>query len=319
MHYPETYLDLLRRYGEPIESLVQPLSGFATVYPPVGFLAWPFGDVGNGDFDGYYWPIGREARQPVVAQMSHDYWALNPTASSVEALIGFGSYSHLREQLGFSAVPTPRNPLECFGSIEAWASYVSARLEIDPHSPHYLVARADVAVAQNEPDRAVSLYQQAVEWLPEYTAAHYGLAVLSRRQRRPAEVVRWCLEAVRSPLAFRGASFWAETCLPLEYVNRDDYRRKCLHWLGQAKPADAGEFERDPLFRERHRLTFATGVTTNDDFLIYQDAVAEYLALGQPLVAIRLAMLYGELISAEATPFRERYGFTLDGHRDWLV
>lgn len=316
MHVPQTYFDICRRLDQPAESPVRPVEDFELAYPPVGFAPC-LGGIGNGDEYGFYWPVGREADPPVVAFMSHDAWALIPVASSIEGLDALGEHSELAFMLGRPDPLDEEN--EDDEVVRDFAGSVAWRLALDPGSPYLQVANADVAVARNELDRAETLYRQAVERLPEYTAAHYGLAVLSRRQRKPSEVVRWCLEAVRSPLAFRGASFWADTALPPEYVNRDDYRRKCLHWLQQAKPTDADDFESDPLFRERHRLTFATGVATNDDFLIYQDAVAEYLTLGQPLIAVRLTMLYGELMAAEVTPFQERCGFTFDGHRDRLA
>jgi tetratricopeptide (TPR) repeat protein len=196
---------------------------------------------------------------------------------------------------------------------------LAQRLSLDGRSPYLLVANADVALAGHDLPRAESLYLRAVEVLPEYTAAHYGLVVLYRRQRRPDQAVRWLLEAIRSPLAFRGASFWAETYLPLEHVNREDYRRKCLLWLQQARPEQAGEWAGDPLFQIRHRLTFAYGVTNNDDYLLYDEAIEAYLQQGRGADAVRLAVVYGELMMSETTPFRERYGFTLTGYRQRLL
>src|SRR5262249_45771234 len=131
------------------------------------------------------------------------------------------------------------------------------QLALDPKSPFYLVANADEAVGQGLLDRAEDLYLQALAILPEYTAAHFGLVTVYRRSRRAHEAARWMLEAIRSPLCFQGASFWVESNLPPDAVNRADYRRKCLHWLRQTKPADAQAIANDPLFQAREKLTFA--------------------------------------------------------------
>jgi hypothetical protein len=57
--------------GTPIKTRVHSL-----VYPPIGFF--PFAGTGNGDYHGFYWPIGREERPPLVAYSSHDAYALIP-------------------------------------------------------------------------------------------------------------------------------------------------------------------------------------------------------------------------------------------------
>jgi hypothetical protein len=322
MHLPATYARLLDRWGTPAEQEVRPVPDYGLVYPPVGFLEWSIGQVGNGDCYGYYWPVGREDRDPVVALMSHDCGALNPIASSIEALARLGTCRDLTALLATGDFPADEedeedDAEEVDGPEEA--PDVQGRLGLDDRSPYLNVASADLALSQNDTGRAESLYLKAAEVLPEYTAAHYGLALLNRRLRRPQEAIRWMLEAIRSPLAFRGASFWASTYLPPERVNREDYRRKCLLWLQQARPEQAGAAADDPLFRARHRLTFAYGVEANDDYLIYDEAVEAYVRQGRAVDGIRLAMAYGELMMSETTPFRERCGFTLEGHRQRLL
>lgn len=194
---------------------------------------------------------------------------------------------------------------------------VSERLKKDDRSPFLLVANADASLGRNELDQAESLYRKALDELPEYTAAHYGLVVLYRRMRRPREALHWMLETIRSPACFRGASFWADEYLPAKHVNRSDFHRKCLHWLQQAKSAEGVDAE-DPLFQARQRLTFAAGVTTNDDYLVYDEAIDAYVRHGRAIDAVKLAMRYAELMMGETTPFRERYGFTMERQRTRL-
>jgi hypothetical protein len=85
--------------------------------------------------------------------------------------------------------------------------------------------------------------------------------------------------------------------------------------LQQARSDPSGLVANDPLFQARERLTFASGVTTNDDYLIYDEAVEAYMAQGKHVDGIQLAIRYGELMMGETTPFRERYSFTPIRHR----
>ena len=62
---------------------------------------------------------------------------------------------------------------------------------------------------------------------------------------------------------------------------RQDYRRKCLHWLQQAREEQAAAVRDDPLFQARQRLTFASGVPANDDHRIYDEAIDVYVEQGR--------------------------------------
>jgi hypothetical protein len=53
------------------------------VYPPVGYLRWTVLEVGNGDDYGYYWPVGREDRDPIVCATEHDAGRVVPIASTL--------------------------------------------------------------------------------------------------------------------------------------------------------------------------------------------------------------------------------------------
>jgi hypothetical protein len=50
-------------------------------------------------------------------------------------------------------------------------------------------------------------------------------------------------------------------------------------------------------------------VIARDDYLIYEDAVEEYHALGWGTRGDRMRILIGELMSGETVPFPERYGW----------
>lgn len=56
-------------------------------YPSLGFVPLLNAELGNGDYFGLYWPIGREREEPIVCDMLHDEWALKPCFSSLAKFI----------------------------------------------------------------------------------------------------------------------------------------------------------------------------------------------------------------------------------------
>jgi tetratricopeptide (TPR) repeat protein len=56
-------------------------------YPSLGFLPLWDAELGNGDYFGLYWPLGKENEDPIVCDMLHDEWALEPSFSSLEKFI----------------------------------------------------------------------------------------------------------------------------------------------------------------------------------------------------------------------------------------
>lgn len=282
----------------------------SVVYPPVGFLQWEICDVGNGDCFGYYWPVGKERDPPLVAMISHDCGALIPTTTSLETLAVLEPWQRDLQKL--RPIPEAKAKTDDPPIID-----LRERLSIDPESPFLLVANADLDLGEGNLDLAETRYLAAARQLPEYTAAHLGLVTLYRRLRKPGTAAKWMLAALRSPFCFWGASFWAETNLPNGPVNRDDYRRKCLHWLRQASATD--EISADPLYGARERLQFKSGLAVNHDYEILEGVIDEYVRHGRHLEAIHLYMLFGELMHGETTPFRERSGFTHESHRRRLL
>jgi hypothetical protein len=223
---PADYLILLEKMRLETGRVIRPVPDHAVVYPPPGFVQWPFCEVGNGDVYGYYWPLGKEDSDPIVVATSHDYSTLTPISSSIEALARIGNCPELASVLARGEYPSElsNDPEDDVSSTVNFEE----KLALDDRSPFFLVANADAAVDRNELERAESLYLRAVEVLPEYTAAHFGLVALYRRTRRQDDCIRSMLVKIRSLLCFGGASFWSDTALPTRPVNRQDYRRKCL-------------------------------------------------------------------------------------------
>ena len=93
---------------------------------------------------------------------------------------------------------------------------------------------------------------------------------------------------------------------PLAFGHFDS--AKCLEWLKRL-PIEGT----DPVLKRRDRLTFTHAAAS--DYLVYDEAIEEYHAQGLSVRAVRLRVLYGELIAAETVSFREKFAF--DWNRYW--
>jgi hypothetical protein len=309
MKLPASYDDDILGYeggyypdGSPITPRV-----YSLVYPPIGFF--PFYGIGNGDYHGFYWPIGREDGPPIVAFSSHDAGSLIPEHSDIEALY--------RCQLARS-IEGDEN-IDCYRELvkEATGKLPATHdirgishddfrelLSLDPTSSFYLCAAADVDVAKNEIDAAEQRYRQSLDQLPEYVAAHFVLAAILRRRRRIEDSTIHLRMALIGPLAFYGGSFWSDTSLPGSF--RNDWHRKALMWLQQSNLFHESLTD-DPFIKHIGALTFQTGLAENPDIGVLQVIVDEYASAGAYAEAARIWQLIGDRASCETTSFRERY------------
>jgi hypothetical protein len=74
--------------------------------PPLGFILFSEGALGNGDSFGLYWPIGKEQEEPLVAETWHDEWRVAPTYSSLRHFLT------ALERAGDEQQPQPLSPEE---------------------------------------------------------------------------------------------------------------------------------------------------------------------------------------------------------------
>lgn len=299
--------DLVDTYpdGTPITPRV-----YSLLFPPVGFF--PFYGLGNGDYYGFYWPVGRENKQPLVAFSSHDVGSIIPEYSGIEALYrcqlartcntweDVDVFRQLAEKATGRA-----SPLHLVRDLPV-DSYEDF-LAIDPDSPFFLCAAADVDVGKDRLDQAEERYRRSIELIPEYIAGHFGLACILRRLRRHKEASRHLRETLLGPTVFHGGSFWADTCLPGTF--RNDWLRKSLMWL-QRSMQGPDDTEEDPFLEAVGDLTFKTGLARNPDMDLLLDLVERYAASGRYMEAARVWQLRAERASFETSTFRERYGLT---------
>lgn len=155
-----------------------------TAYPPLGFTPFSEGALGNGDTFGLYWPIGREASEPIVVETWHDEWRLQPHFSSLAAFLQ--AYAGAQDEY----VGTPS-------------------LADDPASPRAAFLEAKELIAQRNPDAAIALLEAALALVPEYTDALVLLHGQYVRAGRIGEAVKVAIDAIISPPSFGGPPFKA--------------------------------------------------------------------------------------------------------------
>lgn len=176
-----------------------------TAYPPLGFTPFAEGALGNGDTFGLYWPIGREASEPIVVETWHDEWRLQPHFSSLAAFLQ--AYAAAEDEY----VGTPS-------------------LADDPASPRAAFLEARELIAQRNPEAAIALLEAALAIVPEYTDALVLLHGQYVRAGRIDAAVKVAIEAIISPPSFGGPPFkalqWLRT-QPLPDGEIDPIWRAC--------------------------------------------------------------------------------------------
>lgn len=150
-----------------------------TAYPPLGFTPFAEGALGNGDTFGLYWPIGREASEPIVVETWHDEWRIQPHFSSLDAFL----QAHAAAEDEYVGTPS---------------------LADDPASPRAAFLEAKELIAQRKPDAAIALLEGALAIVPEYTDALTLLHGQYVRAGRIDDAVTVAIQAIISPPSFGG-------------------------------------------------------------------------------------------------------------------
>jgi hypothetical protein len=274
--------------------------GLTYRFVPHGFLDTQMFEIGNGDTTGFYWPIGKEDAEPILCDIYHDSDQIVPVASNLEGLVRLKWQEEFDDPdavaVDIAAVLGVSLPDEVPESLSP-----DQLLELDENSPANRVAA--IEAAENDELRIAEEHlQAALQVFSEYTLAHYHLARIYRRMpSRKLDAARAMIKAL---------------CCPLAFFNVRD-RRQVLHWLQRMDGHP--ELQSDPIWARRRELTFETGVKHNDDFAIYEDAIAAYLNQGKRLEAIGLRELVGALMEREPVAFRERYNYSRGRHNKLLV
>ena len=191
-----------------------------TAYPPLGFIPFAEGALGNGDTFGLYWPIGREASEPIVVETWHDEWRLQPHFSSLAAFL----QAHAAAEDEYVGTPS---------------------LADDPASPRAAFLEARELIAQRNPEAAIALLEAALAIVPEYTDALVLLHGQYVRAGRIDAAVKIAIQAIISPPSFGGPPFkalqWLRT-QPVPDGELDPIWRACgqlsFHFGGSKENGD---------------------------------------------------------------------------------
>lgn len=238
-------------------------------YPPLGFTPFSESALGNGDSFGLYWPIGREAVEPIVVETWHDEWRIQPHFSSLAAFLrAHAQLDEDDEDGGYVDTPT---------------------LADDPASPRASFLAAKKLIAQQDSAGAIALLEAALATVPEYTDALVALHGQYVRAGRSEEAIKVAIQAIISPPSFGGP--------PL----------KALHWLRlQTQPES--EQDPIWRGCQQLSFSFG-GSKENADYPLLAAAIDTYLEQGKLRCASTLMQTYAELMSAETVSFQQRYDF----------
>lgn len=145
-------------------------------YPPVGFVPFSEGELGNGDYYGLYWSIGRETDEPIICDMLHDEWRIEPCFSSLSAC-----WPWLESNDGFRGDDEPE-PEPDFG-IEKFR-------------------QAGACLKENAVPQAIALLCEAVESVPDVSAWWTLLGSQYFRERNTGSAVEAAIGAYCANWAF---------------------------------------------------------------------------------------------------------------------
>jgi Tetratricopeptide repeat len=146
-------------------------------YPPLGFIPFSEAQMGNGDNFGLYWPVGREATEPIVVETLHDEGRIQPSFSSLTIFLHALSLSADKYVEIPSVLDDPRSPGAC---------YEAAKLQLKNQTPA----------------AAIALLETAIEILPEYTNALSLLCKLYILAGRAEDAITIAIRSIISPASF---------------------------------------------------------------------------------------------------------------------
>ena len=292
-----------------------------------GFLPLGFPQDFHGDyhFVGFYWPIGRESRDPIVCEVYYEPWDVFPIASTLPRALRllYSTFHAPNAGTGGRVDPDEDDPLDLDvrsvarrlnvdltdiqripvgdGGIPYWR--VPSAFDLlpnDTESPHLLALAALELLEAGDLAACIEHARRALEILPEYGFASYLLADALRQRGERVAAIEAMLDVMISDARFGGD------------------RATCLRWLREYGDHELPDCT-DPIWKVRHQLTFVSGVKRNDDYLLYAEAIEEYHRQGRGDRAIRLRLLVADDMCAETVSFQERYGWSFKRHREQLL
>lgn len=245
-------------------------------YLPFGFLPFQAHQLGNGDYFGFYWPVGRENSEPLIAETQHDGGLLEPGFSSLSAFL---------------------NKTRGMGEHE-WTGLPS--FEEDPDSPLTCHAKARELIAAGDFDPAVALLEKAIATLPEYTGALATLAGQYLRMRRIDDACRLAVRMTISPPFFGFGG-------PVDNIAR---------WFSRLDKGPADLAEDPIWQGRASLASIPTGGTKDSPaYPVLRNAIDTYVERGDVVPALTLMQTYSDFMNSETKSFQQRQGYDFAAHR----
>lgn len=144
-------------------------------YPSLGFVPVSEAELGNGDYYGLYWPLGKETEEPIVCDMLHDEWSLALSFSSSEKFVEYLERNDWHR--GESEVQ-------------------------DEHFAPYYYSTAKKCLSENSVESAIHFLNLAVESFPENCEYWYFLSSQLRRTGEHEKSIEAAINAFVSNWAF---------------------------------------------------------------------------------------------------------------------
>lgn len=243
---------------------------------PLGFVTFQDHALGNGDYFGFYWPIGREDAEPIIAEDQHDGGTLEPGFSN---LASFLRLTAGHDEGDWIELPT---------------------VEEDPASPLNRYRKARDLIAAGAFAEAVAELDAAIATLPEYTDALAALAGQHMRAGRLDDACRVAHQMIISPPCF---GHWRS----VQHVAR---------WFSKLEtgPADLAD-DPIWLGREKLATIPTGGTKDGPAYPVLREAIDIYVGRGDIVKALTLMQTYSDFMNGETKSFQERNGYDFGAHR----
>lgn len=233
--------------------------------------------LGNGDVFGAYWPVGREDHEPIICETFHDDGSIEPFFSSLSTFLAAAGSNYQ----WFEAAPT---------------------LEDDPASPWALLRAARPLQRPETVPKAIALLERAVEIMPEYGEAQRMLSSLYFRTQDYEKSLGASLQGFLASPSFGGGQSWG-------------HLKKLTQHLELSSALANNPLIKHGIDRE---LSFGTyGKKTQDDYLIFKDAISYFEDIGDYVRASTFAQTYCEHMHSQTIDFQQHYDFDLTEHIAW--
>lgn len=240
-------------------------------FPANGFLPIFETDFGNGDYYGFYWPLGRENQRPIICELFHDEGRLSPAFSSAAKLSQWLEMSESNEDDDESNI----------------------RID-DPLFSVSLLMQSQESRKAQQLDDALHYCESACQAFPEASDYWLTLASLYQQTRQPDQAAKAALNSYLSNWGFGIPNdkvlYFLQQASTLADLSCDPVVKQIsLNSLN---------------------LNFG-GTKTNQNYDRMKECIAEYFVQNKAISALKLSQNFAYAMYFETSAFQERYHFNM--------